>query len=193
MSEIRGPDKGRTMVVERGGRAVLGGLEKKDPFQKQGCKYGEECLADEGEDCSKVGVCYEIRCTKCEMTENGGGDVTNPPQNTQARIIAGKRRIYVGNTGKSAHSRMREHRVKLRRKDKNSCLHKHMVKEHEEGESPNFKMKTLSSHRTNLQRMIAEGIAIEKIRRQNPENLLNSKAEWGRAKLVRHTATSVIF
>ena len=130
---------------------------------------------------------------KCEMTENGGGDVTNPPQNTQARIIAGKRRIYVGNTGKSAHSRMREHRVKLRRKDKNSCLHKHMVKEHEEGESPNFKMKTLSSHRTNLQRMIAEGIAIEKIRRQNPENLLNSKAEWGRAKLVRHTATSVIF
>ena len=68
-----------------------------------------------------------------------------------------------------------------------------MISEHEMGETPEFKMKTLSSHRTNLQRMIAEGIAIERVRRQDPDSLLNSKAEWGRARLIRHTATSVIF
>ena len=123
----------------------------------------------------------------------GGGDIRNPPSSTQARVVAGKRRVYIGNTGKSAHSRMREHEAKLRRKDKNSCLYKHMLNEHEIGETPVFKMKTLSSHRLNLQRMIAEGISIERVRRQNPDELLNSKAEWGRAKLIRHTATSVIF
>ena len=87
------------MVIERGGRPILGGLEKKDPFQKSGCKYGEGCLAEEGVDCSKVGICYEIRCTMCDEN-NEGGPAIRPPQSTQARRVGGVRRgnrkIYIG-------------------------------------------------------------------------------------------------
>ena len=88
---------------------------------------------------------------------------------------------------------MLEHEEKLNRRDKNSCLYKHMKLEHKESDIPSFKMKILSSHRTNLQRMICEGISIEKVRNENPEALLNSKAEWGRTKLVRHTVNSVSY
>ena len=168
----------------------MGGLEK------SGRKYGEGCFAEEGVDCSKVGICYEIRCTMCDENDKEGPTI-RPPQNTQARMIGGVRRgnrkIYIGNTGKTGHSRMKEHEKKLNRKDKSSCLYKHVVNEHTEGETPVFKMKTLSTHRTNLQRMIAEGISIERVQKENPDQLLNSKAEWGRTKLVRHLARPSVF
>ncbi len=41
LTEIKAPDGGKTLVIERGGKPVLGGLEKKDPFQRDGCRYGE--------------------------------------------------------------------------------------------------------------------------------------------------------
>ena len=88
---------------------------------------------------------------------------------------------------------MKEHEKKLKRKDKSSCLYKHVVNEHAVGETPVFKMKTLSTHRTNLQRMIAEGISIERVQKENPDQLFNSKTEWGRTKLVRHSANPSIF
>ena len=129
------------------------------------------------------------------MCEEEGVGNTRPPPNTQARWVGGRRRgkckVYIGNTGKSAHSRMAEHVKKLERKDKNSCLYKHMRLEHNQSDVPNFKMKTLSAHRTNLERMISEGISIEKVRKANPEALFNSKAEWGRLKLVIHITNSV--
>ena len=61
--------------------------------------------------------------------------------------------------------------------------------EHKEGDKPVFVMEVLSKHRTNLSRMISEGVAIEKIRNKNPDELLNSRAEWGRSKLIRHSAS----
>ena len=75
LSDYRASNGGKTMVIERGGRPILGGLEKKDPFQKSGCKYGEGCLAEEGVDCSKVGICYEIRCTMCDENDKGGPNI----------------------------------------------------------------------------------------------------------------------
>ena len=124
-------------------------------------------------------------------------EIRRPSSNTQARWVGGRRRgnskVYIGNTGKSCHSRQAEHMAGLRRKDKGNALFKHIQETHSAGESPKFVMKVLSKHRNNIQRLITEGISIEKVRIVNPNSLLNSKAEWGRAKLVRHSANAQIF
>ena len=113
----------------------------------------------------------------------------------QARWVGGRRvsgggknRVYIGQSGRSLHCRSLEHQAGLRRGDKHSALHKHIKTEHREGDKPSFVMEVLTKHKTNLSRMITEGISIEKIRSRNPEELLNSKAEWGRSKLIRQSA-----
>ena len=61
------PDNGETMVVERGGKPLLSGLKKKDPFSKEGCKYGDrQCLVDNKVDYTSTGTCYAITCDLCE-------------------------------------------------------------------------------------------------------------------------------
>ena len=174
---------------------MFSGVERKDPFQKDSCKYGDkECIVRGN--CSEVNVCYEIACTMCEEVIEEE-EIRRPGINTQARWVGGRRRVnskvYIGNTGKSCHSRQAEHMGGLRREDKGNALFKHTQETHSVGESPKFVMRVLSKHRTNIQRLITEGISIEKVRKSNPNSLLNSKAEWGRAKLVRHSATSQIF
>ena len=104
------------------------------------------------------------------------------------RVSGGKNRVYIGQSGHSLHSRSVEHEAGVRRGEKKSALHKHIILEHSEGDKPVFVMEVLSKHRTNLSRMITEGVSIEKIRSENPDELLNSRAEWGRSKLIRHSA-----
>ena len=75
----------------------------------------------------------------------------------------------------------------LRRGDKGNPLFKHSMEAHPNGEKPTFVMRVVSNHKTNIHRMISEGITIEKVREKNPDILLNSKSEWGRTRLVRHS------
>ena len=119
----------------------------------------------------------------------------------QARWVGGRRvpggaknRVYIGQSGRSLHCRSLEHQAGLRRGDKQSPLYKHIQTEHGgEGDKHNFVMEVLTKHKTNLSRMITEGISIEKVRNVNPEELLNSKAEWSRSKLVRQSASINLF
>lgn len=76
----------------------------------------------------------------------------------------------------------------LRREDKGNPLYKHYTEQHKDEDVPTFEMRILTKHRTNINRLITEGISIEKVRQKNPEALMNSKSEWGRTKLIRHTA-----
>ena len=178
------PDKGETMVVERGGKSLLSGLKKKDPFSKEGCKYGDrQCIVDRKVDCTSTGTCYAITCDLCGEVELG------PPSNTpnnqahslppvppsprrQARWVAGRRRAapvaqYTGQSGRSLHSRGVEHRGDIRRGDRSSPLVKHILTKHQDGPEPTFTMKTLTHHKTNLQRLISEGLQIESERIEN--------------------------
>ena len=191
LSKVRAPDGGRTKVVERGGKPVFAEIEEGDPFQKGGCIYGENCIVEEGTSCAKVNVCYEIACTMCE-NEQSGGD--NPRQGgSRARWAAGRRRgvikkSYIGNTGRTLHGRAMQHMGGLRRDDKKNPLYKHCLETHPNAEKPRFEMRVISKHKTNIHRMITEGITIERVRQKDPGILLNSKSEWGRTKLIRHSA-----
>ena len=39
---IKGPDGGRTKVVEQGGSKILSGVSVKDPFRKKECRWGDQ-------------------------------------------------------------------------------------------------------------------------------------------------------
>ena len=104
-----------------------------------------------------------------------------------------KSRICIGQTGRSVHSRAIEHEAGVRRKEKKSALYKHMREHHDQDDQPSFSMKIISRHKTNLDRLITEGISIEKVREKDPESLMNSRAEWGRTKLVRHSTNTTFY
>ena len=200
---VLAPDKGETMVVERGGKPLLSGLKKKDPFSKEGCKYDDrKCIVDNKVDCTSTGTCYAITCDMCGEEELGqptdtlpfGPHPPSPPGSRQARWAAGRRRSrpiaqYTGQSGRSLHSRGIEHRRDVRRRDKSSPLVKHILTAHKDGPEPTFTMKTLTHHKTNLQRLISEGLQIERERKENEKAVLNSKAEMGHSKLVRLNPT----
>ncbi len=94
---------------------------------------------------------------------------------------------YIGESGRSLHARAAEHMAYVRRRDKKGVLYKHIVDTHANESTPQFTMRVISSHKSNLSRMIAEGIHIEKGRISTSGGILNSKAEWGRGKQVRFT------
>ena len=77
----------------------------------------------------------------------------------------------------------------IRRRDKNSPLVKHILNGHMNEPIPTFTMKPLSSHKTNLQRLISEGLQIERERKENQSAVMNSRAERGHSKLVRINPT----
>ena len=82
-----------------------------------------------------------------------------------------------------------EHIGDVRRGDKTSPLVKHILTSHGNGPTPTFTMKTLSHHKTNLQRLVSEGLQIERERKENEKAVLNSRAERGHSKLVRINPT----
>ena len=153
--------------------------------------YEEGCIVEEGTNCAQVNMCYEIACTMCE-DEQEGGDMRRQG-GTQARWVAGRRRgvikkSYIGNTGRTLHGRALQHMGGLRRGDKGNPLFKHCMEAHTNTERPTFVMRVISKHKTNIHRMITEGVSIERVRKKDPEILLNSKSEWGRTRLIRHSA-----
>ena len=52
-----------------------------------------------------------------------------------------------------------------------------------------FQMKIEKGSRTILDRLVTEGVAIANMDQEEPEYLMNSKAEWGRGKLIRFMPT----
>ena len=63
-------------------------------------------------------------------------------------------------------------------------LVKHMKSEHPDDVN-NYTMHMVSSHQYNLQRQILEGLYINEASERENAKLLNSKSEWGRAKIYR--------
>ena len=68
---------------------------------------------------------------------------------------------------------------------KTSVFKKHTRESHA-GVQPSFKMKPIRSSRTNLERCVAEGVLMEEVETEFPGQLMNSKSEGGRGKLVRY-------
>ena len=96
----------RVKFVERGGTSLQAILCQSNPWGKKHCN--RVChMCDNGDlgNCRVESVVYEIRCDVCERE--------------------GKRRVYVGETGKSAWERADQHWREWRAKKEGNALHKH--------------------------------------------------------------------
>ena len=114
--------------------------------------------------CRVESCVYEIKCGKCERE--------------------GRRRVYVGESGRSAWERGGEHMRAWRAKEEGSFLWKHEVNEHGEGQlgEGDIKMKVVNTPRKALQRQIEEAVRIEE---EEECCLMNSKKGYGSNKIPR--------
>ena len=85
------------------------------------------------------------------------------------------------------HARQSEHMTAVNTMNKRNALVKHILSKHPtETDRPTFEMRLISSHRSNLDRCITEGLLIEKV---GMENRINCKTEWSKMRgLIRLTA-----
>ncbi len=58
----------------------------------------------------------------------------------------------------------------LGRRNEGNPLYKHYTEQHINEGTPDIEMRILSKHRTNIHRLITEGISIEKVRRLTLEH-----------------------
>ena len=115
-------------------------------------------------ECRVESVVYKIWCGKCE------GE--------------GRRRIYVGETGRSAWERGKDHLKAWREKEEGSFMWKHQCNEHgEDGmEEGDIKMEVIGKPRKALQRQVEEAVRIGE---EKPGEVMNSKKEFGHNKIPR--------
>ena len=111
--------------------------------------------------CEKNGVGYSICCETCKL--------------------AGKTTIYSGETGKNGFTRGKQHQDALRLKDEENALWKHCMVDHG-GKIAKFSMKILGVFHSCLSRQVNEAVRIEI---STADCIMNSKAEWHQAPLVR--------
>ena len=167
---------GRTKPIEKGGLPTSLGLKMKDPFKQDGCDFGDEtCPIIESQACSTVGSCYRAICECSETNDNLSPNETD--------IFN-----YVGTSGTSAHNRHKSHIDAVKRKSKTSGISQHMM-DHHPNEEKIYKVKILSTHLSNLERVTSEMLWIEK---QNPAFSMNRKAgdgSWSHSNLVRLITT----
>ena len=151
----------RVSVVERAGQAIKH-LAKSEPLKRKGCGR-EKCFPCRtgGGNCEKNGVAYRVRCETCRR--------------------AGKMTEYEGESGYNGFTRGCEHEDAVRLGDQNNALYKHCVLEHG-GAKAEFSMRALASYQSCLVRQVNEAV---RIGRSKAECIMNSKAEFHQAPLVR--------
>ena len=185
---------------------MLSTLSKSDPFKPIGCRWNEQCMAKDNVDCMASNVVYKIECTKCpdqvqDAVDQGqppGGDVEDqgqPPggddedqgqHSGSGDDIRRHPKVYIGQSGRSLHSRMSEHLRGLKSKDKLCPLMKHVDLCHSgRTEDSHFETQILHTARTNLSRLILEA---EEISNHRQNGILNSKSEFRGTKIVRLVA-----
>ena len=58
-------------MIEDGGKPLIGFLKQTDPFKPSICRYGDpQCIVEQGKDCAKQSVVYEITCNQCNEPVN---------------------------------------------------------------------------------------------------------------------------
>ena len=153
---------GKVKVMERLGNSLIKSLGNQAPWRTDHC--GREvcwpCQTKEGS-CRKHNVVYKITCMTCQ--------------------VKGKRKLYWGESHRSAWDRSMDHLEALRVRNENYAVVKHWLSDHK-GEKPNYKFEVHSSFRTSLERQITEAILIDE---EDNDARLNSKAEWGGNRVPR--------
>ena len=105
LRDVRGPDRGHTKVVEKGGTSIQRGVINPDLYRLKGCPYAEKCLINPKQSCWTSKMVYSVACTIC------GAE-------------------YRGTSGLSAHKCGLEYLHALRRKDASYGITKHFLAKH---------------------------------------------------------------
>ena len=170
------------------------------------CPFTEKCIVSGKNNCLDSQKIYQIVCNKCEFDLNSGPAIslrgasqpeigqTNTAQpdiemlssfqKKQETKLQEAKCQYIGTTYRSQHARSLEHQLALDKKDTKNALAKHMAIDHPNQEH-DFSMLSVTGHKFNLHRQILEGIYINQATENKSSKLLNSKSEWGRAKMFR--------
>ena len=90
-------------------------------------------------------------------------------------------KIYIGESGRSAFERGKEHEKDFENEKEDSHMLKHWEEDHHNENKPKFSMKVLRAHTSALARQVHEAVLIE----MNSEIVLNSKGEYNRCQLPR--------
>ncbi|MCP4264419.1 MAG: hypothetical protein GY777_02390 [Candidatus Brocadiaceae bacterium] len=145
-------------VIEKTGSTMKRTLHKTSITERTHCADNEcmICLTSKKKGlCRKEGVTYEIECKKC----------------------ADK---YIGETGRCANARMKEHMRDYRLKRENSVLWRHCREEHE-SEKQEFKCNVREIFGSDATlRQITEAVDIKRERAR-----INNKQEWGNFNLPK--------
>ena len=146
-------------IVEKSSTNVKGLLQKSNPFRVSQCNK-EDCLVCESKgkgNCRTAGITYELECEAC-------GDK------------------YIGETGRNAYTRGKEHLMALDSSGESSVLRRHCTEKHD-GYVMDFRMNVLGTFQGDaMLRQIAESV---RICRENQRRLINNKSEWNFLKIPR--------
>ena len=113
-------------------------------------------------------VVYSIRCLSCKE------------DNIDKMKEIGQ---YRGQTGRTMHSRMKEHEAGLGAKKMSCPLYRHQLDRHKDN-IPRFEMEKVKKTSSNIERLILEAEVISKDQDDGWKNW-NSKSEYGKSKLIR--------
>ena len=152
--------KMKIRIVEKGGTQIKSLLQRsKQPSinnlcQCLICKSGGKPGA-----CRKEGAIYEIKCDECSSS-------------------------YIGETGRNAYTRVKEHINDATNKTKHSVLHRHIQEKHN-NKDVTYNAKVIQTFpKSALRRQIAESIHINTL-----QHSINNCSEWNHNNLTQMTTT----
>ena len=167
--EVNKTNDERIKFIETGGVKVETLLTKKNPFKKEECKEKSCPLCKNPNKnqkskilCSTNNVGYRWTCENCENMN--------------------LKRVYEGETARSARLRSKEHLSGLKNKNPQNMLYKHKLLEHSGEENVNFIVEITGFFNDALTRQANEAIRIKNC--QNSE-LLNSKSQFNHPPIKR--------
>ena len=159
----------RIKIVEDGGVQLKNFLVQKDPFPISKCER-KKCLicgSEKSENmryaCNSNNVGYKLECDTC--------------------LERGQKRVYEGESSRSARIRGAEHLADFEKRRPNSVIFKHKQKEHL-NEEMSIRMEITKKFKDPLTRQANEAVRIAN-RSKNPGELLNSKSEFNHPPLAR--------
>ena len=133
---------------------------------------------DKDTDCAQANLVYKIKCKTCidpqVMTDGDAPGVASTKSTQKA--------LYIGQTGRSAHSRFIEHVQGINSQTASCPLYRHVVDAHGGiQDDAKFQGSIVKITRTNLTRMLTEAAEIQ----AHTGQLFNNKSEYRGTKIIR--------
>jgi hypothetical protein len=168
-NEVNKYNEERIKIVESGGVKIEELITKKNPFKKGKCGEKQCPLCKNKNDDAKI----EVLCN----TNNIGYRWTCQDCNDK-----NKKRVYEGESSRSARLRGKEHLQGYKNKNESNMLYKHKILEHPDEEKIEFKMEITGLFKDALTRQANEAVRIKNCEKSE---ILNSKSQFNHPPITR--------